>query len=171
MEGQVIVPEIKKILCATDLSANARYSFVYAASLAHRYGAGITIIHVLEPEIPDGYANYLSSYLTDEKWEDIKKRQEEEAISAIKTRLAQFSEEVAREHVSCLFNIDEIIAIRGNPVEKILLYTKSGDFDMVVMGSRGLGAFVDAMIGSTARRVLRRCEIPVLVVRLPKDEE
>lgn len=167
----MIVPEIKKILCATDLSPNARYSFVYAASLAHRYGAGITIIHVLEPEIPDGYANYLSSYMADVKWEDIKKRQEEEAISAIKTRLSQFSEEVAREHVSCVFNIDEIIAIRGNPVEKILLNTKSGDFDMVVMGSRGHGTFVDAMMGSTARRVLRRCEIPVLVVRLPKDEE
>ena len=166
-----MIPEIKKILCATDLSANARYSFGYAASLAHRYGAGITIIHVLEPEIPDGYANYLSSYMADDKWEDIKKRQEEEAISAIKARLVQFSEEVAREQVSCLFNIDEIIVLRGNPVEKILLYTKSGDFDMVVMGSRGHGTFVDAMMGSTARRVLRRCEIPALVIRLPKDEE
>jgi len=44
----MIIPEIKKILYATDLSANARYSFGYAASLAHRYGAGITIIHVLD---------------------------------------------------------------------------------------------------------------------------
>ena len=167
----MIIPEIKKILYATDLSANARYSFGYAASLAHRYGAGITIIHVLEPEIRGGYAYDLSPYITDEKWEDIKKSLEEEAISDIKTRLVQFSEEVAREHASCLFNIDEIIVIRGNPVEKILLYTKSGDFDVVVMGSRGHGTFVDAMIGSTARRVLRRCEIPVLAVRLPKDEE
>lgn len=166
-----MIPEIKKILCATDLSANARYSFGYAASLANRYGAGITIIHVLEPENPGGYAYYLSSYMADEKWEDIKKKQEEEAIIAIKTRLVQFSEEVAREHTSCLFNIDKIIVIRGNPVEKILLYTESGDFDMVVMGSRGHGTFVDAMMGSTARRVLRRCEIPVLAVRLPKDEE
>ena len=49
-----MIPAIKKILCATDLSPNARYSFGYAASLAHRYGAGITIIHVLEPENPGG---------------------------------------------------------------------------------------------------------------------
>ncbi len=167
----MIIPEIKKILYATDLSANARYSFGYAASLAHRYGAGITIIHVLEPEIRGAHTHDLSPYITDEKREDINKGLEEEAVSDIKTRLARFSEEVAGEHASCLFNIDEIIVIRGNPVEKILLYTESGDFDMVVMGSRGHGTFVDAMIGSTARRVQRRCEIPVLAIRLPKDDD
>jgi nucleotide-binding universal stress UspA family protein len=29
-----MVPEIKRILCATDLSENARYAFGYAVSLA-----------------------------------------------------------------------------------------------------------------------------------------
>ena len=43
-----MVPEIKKILMATDLSENARYAFGYAASLANSYGAGITVVHVLE---------------------------------------------------------------------------------------------------------------------------
>lgn len=81
------------------------------------------------PEIPGDYAYDLSPYLGNEKWEEINIRQEEEAISGIKTRLVQFSEEVAREHSSCLLNIDEIIVIRGKPVEKILLYTKSGHFE------------------------------------------
>ena len=46
-----MIPEIKKILYTTDLSANARFAFSYAASLANRYDAGITILHILE-EIP-----------------------------------------------------------------------------------------------------------------------
>jgi hypothetical protein len=50
---------------------------------------------VLEPEIPGGYAYDLSPDLADEQWEDIKKRQEEEAISDIKTLLVQFSKEMA----------------------------------------------------------------------------
>ena len=41
-----MIPEIKKILYTTDLSQNARYAFGYAASLANRYDAGITILHV-----------------------------------------------------------------------------------------------------------------------------
>jgi len=38
--------------------------------------------------------------------------------------------------------------------------------DLIVMGSHGHGGFVDALIGSTARRVVRRSKKPVLVVRL-----
>ncbi len=38
-----MVPEIKKILFATDLSKNARHAFNYAVSAAHSYGATITI--------------------------------------------------------------------------------------------------------------------------------
>jgi len=48
----MIVPQIKKILYATDLSENARYAFAYAASLANQYGAGVTILHVLEDPSP-----------------------------------------------------------------------------------------------------------------------
>ena len=38
--------QIKKILYATDLSESAVHAFAYAASLADKYGAGITILHV-----------------------------------------------------------------------------------------------------------------------------
>ena len=44
----MIIPKIKKILYATDLSENARYSFRYAVSLSHQYDASLTIFHVLE---------------------------------------------------------------------------------------------------------------------------
>ena len=47
-----MIPEIKKILYTTDLSQNARHAFSYAASIANRYGAGVTILHVLEDISP-----------------------------------------------------------------------------------------------------------------------
>jgi nucleotide-binding universal stress UspA family protein len=48
----MIIPEIKKILYATDLSKNARYAFAYAVSLANLYDAKIILLHVL-PEVPE----------------------------------------------------------------------------------------------------------------------
>lgn len=36
-----MVPKIKKILYATDMSEHARYAFSYAADLAQRYAASI----------------------------------------------------------------------------------------------------------------------------------
>jgi nucleotide-binding universal stress UspA family protein len=35
------------------------------------------------------------------------------------------------------------------------------------MGAHGHKPLVDAVMGSTSRRVLRRCKTPVLVVKLP----
>ena len=39
--------------------------------------------------------------------------------------------------------------------------------DLIVMGSHAHGVIEGALIGSTARRVVRRSKKPVLVVRLP----
>ena len=38
------------------------------------------------------------------------------------------------------------------------------------MGTRGYGLVADALMGGTARRVIRRSQVPVLVVRLPDEE-
>jgi nucleotide-binding universal stress UspA family protein len=56
-------------------------------------------------------------------------------------------------------------------MEEILREVDASGCDIVVMGTRGHGIMADAMMGSTSRRVLRRCKKPVLVVRLPEREE
>jgi nucleotide-binding universal stress UspA family protein len=40
---------------------------------------------------------------------------------------------------------------------------------MIVMGTHGYGVFKDALMGGTARRVVRRSPVPVMVVRLPDE--
>jgi len=162
----MIIPEIKKILYATDLSENARYSFRYAVSLSHQYDASLTILHVLE--VRTGYVYDLSNYLGAEKWEELKISHDEETLRTIETRLTDFCDEVAAEDDSCRFIVDAVVVKRGNPVEEIVLQAENEDFDIVVMGTHGHKPLADMMMGSTARRVLRRCKKPVLAVRLPE---
>jgi nucleotide-binding universal stress UspA family protein len=69
------------------------------------------------------------------------------------------------------FVTDDIIVVRGNPVEEILKYCEEKNCDLIVMGTHGQGTLADVMMGSTARRVLRRSTKPVLVVRLPEEED
>ncbi len=69
------------------------------------------------------------------------------------------------------FVTDDIIVVRGNPVEEILKYCEEKNCDLIVMGTHGHGTLADVMMGSTARRVLRRSTKPVLVVRLPEEED
>jgi nucleotide-binding universal stress UspA family protein len=161
------IPEIKKILYATDLSENARYAFGYAMSLANRYGAGITILHVLEDVSP--FADSLViNVIGEQKWGELRNANEQKVIDTIKERLANFCEEVSRDLPECPFITDEIIVKVGNPSEEILKQVGKRDFDMVVMGAHGQGFIEDAIMGSVSRRLVRRCKKPVLVIRIPE---
>ena len=164
-----MIPEINKILYTTDLSKNARYAFSYAASLANRYGAGITILHVLE-DIPSS-DSLVINIIGEKKWNELRKTNEQKVLETIRERLEKFCADVSAELPSCPFITDEIIVKIGNPVDEILLQAETSDCDMVVMGAHGHGIIADAMMGSTSRRVLRRCKKPVLVVRLPEGDE
>ncbi len=53
----------------------------------------------------------------------------------------------------------------GNAGETIAKTAASGKFDMVIMGSRGHGAFGSLVMGSVATKVLANCDTPVLLVR------
>ena len=70
------IPETKRILYVTDLSENARYAFGYAVSMANCYGAGITILHVLEEPSPNTLL-LLGAWSGPEGWEQLKKRNED----------------------------------------------------------------------------------------------
>ena len=168
--------DVKKILYATDLSENARYAFAYAVSLANLYGAKITLLHVL-PEVSELMDKHIIGYIDADRWEKIKVEHFDEAREAligkrkdhlaVKDVLQQFSEDATQgEGVGT----DQIIVERGNPVEEIINHSKKLNCDLIVMGTHGHGTLEDVMIGSTARRVVRRSKIPVLVVRLPEEE-
>ena len=162
-----MLPQIRKILYATDLSPNARHAFSYAVSIADRCGAMITILHVVE-EVPEGAKGLVEGIIGEDRWEELKTRNEAKVLDTIKTRLEKFCDDVSEELPACRSCVDEIKVILGYPANQILSLAETGGFDMLVMGTHGHGMIADAMIGSTARRVLRRCTKPVLVIRLPE---
>ena len=82
--------------------------------------------------------------------------------------LATDSEDVKQQQEGDGFTTDEIIVERDNQVEEIIKNAEERNCDLVVMGTHGQGTLADVMLGSTARRVIRRSKIPVLVVRLPE---
>jgi nucleotide-binding universal stress UspA family protein len=174
---KMLIPkvEIKKILYPTDLSQSAQYAFTYAVSLADHYQASITLLHVLY-EAPE----FVSSIIGTDKLAEIKRQQYEEAREALNGRrrehvivkeiLDNFCKEVKADQNLHTVVTDDILVRKGNPVEEILRTVKDGNFDVIVMGTHGHGSFAEAMIGSTARRVVRRSPIPVFTVRLPKED-
>jgi nucleotide-binding universal stress UspA family protein len=162
-----MIPQIKKILYSTDLSKNARYAFSYAAEIANKHNAKITILHVLE-EISHSASVRLSSLLGEERWRDIQDRNVQQVIDTIKERLDKFCQDTQKELIDCPFIVENIVIKQGNPGDEILDQADLTNCDLIVMGTHGQGSLVNAMLGSTARWVVRRSEKPVLVIRLPE---
>ena len=162
------IPPIKKILYATDLSENARYAFGYAVSLANQYDARITILHVLEELSPTALW-MVGDIIGEKRWSTLKDEKQDTVIKTLQSRLEEFCQKIAGDVPNCPFVVEETLVKTGHPVDRIIELADAGDFDMLVMGSRGLGMLADVMLGSTSRRVLRRCKIPALVIRLPEQ--
>ncbi len=52
----------------------------------------------------------------------------------------------------------------GRAADTIITEARAGDFDLVVMGTRGLTGFEQLVLGSVAEAVLRMCPAPLLTV-------
>ncbi|MGD1973659.1 MAG: universal stress protein [Desulfobacterales bacterium] len=174
-----MVPEIKKILFATDLSSNSRHAFNYAVSAGDRYGASITILHVMEEVSPSANI-HLKNFIGEEDWQKLQESHEQHVKqiligkqkegAMIRQALHEFCEQVKQDFTQCEIKTDDIVVTKGNAVVEIITETQNRGIDLIVMGYHSRGKLEEAVVGSTTRRVLRKSKIPVLLVRLPDDE-
>lgn len=59
----------------------------------------------------------------------------------------------------------EVKILNGLAAKQIIQQTKSGNYDLVIVGSRGLGGIKKHIFGSVSSKVLTESPIPVLVVK------
>ncbi len=168
-EGPMI-PDIRRILYATDLSQTARHAVRYACSIAGKYGAKVTVLHV----VPDRLEELSSDAGTDiskqvETGEDFNKSEIADAKARIRNRIHQTSQEVIKEIPHCPLSEGDIIVKTGDSVQQIVSSAEEDNYDLVIMGTHGHGKLAETMIGSVARGVIGKCSKPVLVVRLPPE--
>ncbi len=154
-----MIPKIKKILYATDLSAGASHAFGYAISIAQSNEAKISIINVYEK-----LSHNTNIEMRSEDFLSAKNK----LIASIKVRMENYGKKEGLDE--CLYSslIENVYVASGNPVEKIIGQAKEGSYDVIVMGTHGHGFLYSALIGSTARKMIKYSDIPVLVVRLPE---
>ena len=168
-----MVPAFRKILYATDLSETARHAVGYACSLGSQYGAEVDLLHVV-PDVLEVYASEAGASL---KTDGIKKTRRElnqkaidEALQKIRQRIHETTGKVVKEMPQCPLSAEKTLVQVGDPAERIIETAVTGDYDLVIMGTHGHTRLDDWVLGSVAMDVVHRCPVPVMVVRLPRQQ-
>jgi len=138
---------MKRIIVATDGSPSARAAVEVGLDVAREEDAAVTFVHVVDtpaygarlgPSGPSATFRTAEDYVPLHEAADLAS----EAGVPADTEL-----------------------LVGKTVDEIVAYAESADADLIVVGSRGLGAVASVVLGSVSKGILRAARQRVLVVR------
>jgi nucleotide-binding universal stress UspA family protein len=138
-----------KILVPIDGSPNSYRGLGYAIDVAKKYDAEVTLIHVMEEPLYV-YGAMGGAVLPEEYFTNLKAR----AVELLAKRQKELMSKGVRT---------KTLLRRGNPSVQILRASRG--FDLIVMGSKGLGRLRSLMLGSVSNSVVQQSKVPVLIVR------
>lgn len=161
-----MVPQIKKILFATDLKKNSLYALPFAIELAKIHNGEIVILHVLDPlpAVARGYVNLQTDQTHIQTRQDLAAEQIKERIDNSCKALEKLM------GPPCTSLVSKVSVRIGHPVEEILEAADEENCDAIVMGTHGKGFLKHSFLGSVARSVLDRTRKVVTIVPLPSEK-
>lgn len=138
-----------KILVATDGSAQAELATRKAVDLAGKIGAELHVVHV--GELAAMYHPEMRGYAYRH---EASEKEARELLGEESERLRSAGADLAGSHLRM-----------GRADVEIVELAEELGADVIVVGSRGLGGFRRALLGSVSDSVVHHAPCPVLVVR------
>ena len=139
----------KKVCLAYDLSKHAQSAFEFFLNLIPPEEDGrLTLLHVEETiELP----------MVDALTEGLIKKIEEEKLNYLNS-LSERAKEKG-------WKVELVVKRHSKTSDGIVEFIKEGNYDLLVMGSRGLSGLERVLLGSTSSQVLKRVEVPILIYK------
>jgi nucleotide-binding universal stress UspA family protein len=136
---------LERILVAVDGSPGSARAVAWAAELAAELDAEVVAVHALGllEEVEPGRKVPAQAHR-----EEIRRRFEAEWCAPL---------DLQRVHGRRMLR-------DGAPVTVLLDLADEVDADLIVLGSRGLGGYPDALLGSTSTQVAQRSTRPVTII-------
>ena len=142
---------MKNILVPTDFSENCNKAAEFGIKMAKLFEAEIHFFHLLKTPVD---------------WVKLDKQKEKrypetlKKIGAAKASLRALEKKAEQENLKCQtflqFQVDQ---------ENILKHSGHYDHDFIIAGSSGTKGIVRELLGSNVERLVRRSDVPVIVVK------
>lgn len=137
------------ILVPVDGSDNSYRALDAALLFSEKLGSNITAVHIMEqvPITHIGSEKLLSEFL------EAYKKENQDILSKCS--------EIATQKGLTI----KTLLLQGNPASVILDYSKQEKFDLLIMGSRGMGKFKELILGSVSSKIVHHSPCAVLLIR------
>ena len=144
------------VLVGVDRSQHARAALTHAVDIARTQHASLTVLVAYSTLMPWGPVAPLQQAAVDEFIAGVRGEAESIADDAKGTIPSEVK--------------SEVIVVDASPAQALLDQAASGDYDLIVVGSRGRGDAGSLLLGSVSHAVLSHSRVPVLVVHVPSVE-
>jgi nucleotide-binding universal stress UspA family protein len=141
--------QIKKILCASDLSDFSNITIPIGVSLARAFNADLYICHIVDLTAT---AIYHDGFYTPIEMQD-------QAAAYAEETLAQI---VGAADVNC-----QTLIQTGHPADSVTRLAEEKKIDLVIAATHGRSGLKRLVIGSVTERLMRTLACPLLIVRSP----
>lgn len=148
---------IKRILVAVDFSLYSSQVLRFAADLARELTAELTVVNVLNQRDVLAIEMIGTTYAAPTT---------EQFIKAATAERSGLLDKLLLEEGAGSLNAKKVIRV-GIPFKEILKAVEEERADLLVMGTKGRSNIADALFGSTAEKVFRRCPVALVSVRPP----
>lgn len=142
----VTIPTYKTILVPTDGSDYSYHAGEHAVYLAKNLGAKIYILNVVDT----GLAFHAGIHMAESKAEM------EKAAKGATHKIKELCDANGVD--------GEEAVVKGKPADAILEFGAKVSADCIVIGSIGVSAIEEVLVGSVSKNVLRNARCPVLMV-------
>ncbi len=147
---------MKNILAAVDFSDATPGVLETAGRMAKAFGAQVTVIHIVEPE-----PSYTAYGFTPDEFPAMHAFQEEarrRAQRRLDEVVSSIKDDAADAHG---------VIVEGSPLHCMLEHVEKHTIDLVIVGAHGHGALASILLGSVAEGMVRKAQVPTLVIPAP----
>ena len=141
---------IGNVLVAVDGSENSQRALDFALDFAEKYSAAITVVNVSESSAVAAYSG--------------------DGLVSVARDLRKIHEDILEKALAHARSSHPAVNVstslrEGDPASEIVAAATEGNFDVVVIGHRGLGKVKGMFLGSISEKVMRSLICTVVLVR------
>jgi len=153
----------EKVLVPLDGSEHSDRALETAIQISKKFRSKMTLLHVYSVVVPGVIAPEPTT-LTPAGVPVVTSAEVAQMVEAARMVGSRVLTDGEQKVKSANVKVETVLR-EGNTVQEIIALAKEGEFDLIVMGARGISRIRELLMGSVSEGVIKNAHCPVLVVK------